>query len=284
MKRRIDRDRILEEVKFLRENKIPFTFTVNNHTYGVSSNYGSYFCSANKIPMRELHFIKMVRDYVTNSKINKRIKNDFPRNKKGQRVYNHIKYFNYHEYKKSVFFDKDIYEIDINAAYWETALKLTIINEHLFKHGLNVQKKTRLAALGSLAKQTKFFKYDGATDMKWDHTDRKRTEYLWYKICEHLGNVMWRAQHACGNNFLFYWVDGIYVRGLDAAAAVAESFEKDGYKYKIRKINWIDFDLKKEELRVDDNIDKTRTFPLTTPKFKLTKSKRFLLSLKPTGI
>lgn len=282
--RRIDKDRLLEEVKFLRENHIAFDFHVNNHTYTLKSSLGNYFCTANKIPMGELHFVKMVKDYVLKSKISKRIKNDFLRNKKGQRVYNHIKYFNYKDLKRNCYYDNELYEIDINAAYWDTSYKLTIINDILHKQGLTVQKKTRLAALGSLAKQTKLFACDGKNPMEWIKTDRKKTEYLWFKICEHLGNVMWRAQHACGSKFMFYWVDGIYVQGLNAAAAVAESFEKDGYKYKVRKIDWIDFDIKKQELTVHDRIDGRRVFPLTTPKFKLTKSKRMLLSLNPTGI
>ncbi len=252
--RKVSRDDLFTVVESCREAKIPFEFHVNNNTYTIVSSIGKYFCTANKIPMRELSFVKEVKDYIKKNDIEHRIRNNYPTTKEKETVYSNIKYFDYKVPKKSIRYYHDLYEIDINAAYWDTALKLGIITPDLYKKGLSKHKKTRLAALGSLAKRTKIFLCNKIGHMHLDDILRKSTEYLWFKICEHLGKTMFKAERVIGNNFLFYWVDGIYVRGERAAADVAMAFEKDGYGYKVRKINWIEYDLKKGEVWVSDSI------------------------------
>jgi hypothetical protein len=236
--------------------KEPFKFYVNNHTYKVESKLGSYFNTDSKIPFTQLNFIKQVRDYVRKQEVLLKINNDYFFDKKEKRnVYSGIKYFDYKKHEENCKYIDDVYEIDINAAYWDTALKLGIINDKLYKKGLKMHKKTRLAALGSLAKRTKVFSFDGKSmPRKPEDEKTKDTEYLWFKICEKLGETMYRAEQACGDDFLFYWVDGIYVRGMDAVIKVCESFHNDNYEYKIMKMRWVDFRPHDGELWVSDGM------------------------------
>lgn len=274
MPTKVSDEDFLESVKFLSESKVPFTFSINNHTYKIDSQIGDYITTDNKIKMKELHFVKLVKDYVYKNEIHLKIKNDFKKNKDG--TYNHdtVKYFDYKIPNKSFTHKQNLFEVDINAAYWETAFKIGIISEEIYKKGFTVAKNTRLAALGSLAKRTIIWEFDGTT-FEYKDTVSKPTEHLWFKICEYLTNTMYKAARRCGKDFIFYWVDGIYVKGLDAVVKCCEAFEEDGYKYKIRKINWIKFDLKNKKLIVDDNINpKPRPFPLTEPKFKIIFQKK----------
>lgn len=272
--KKLNNDDFLEEINLLREAKIPFSFEVNNHTYRIKSELGKYFITDNTIPMRELGFVRRVKDYVLANKIHKRIPNDFPKNRDGTRNHTMIKYFDYYKPRKSTVYTKELFEIDINQAYWDTSKMDGILSEELYQEGLTVNKNTRLAALGSLAKRTEIWDFDG-TEMKYVKTLKKKTEHLWFKICEHLGNVMFKAAKAAGKfnqkeygGFLMYWVDGIYVQGMDAVVRVCQSLEADGYQYKVRRINKIEVKLQENEIWVHDDIDGDRMFNIGEPKFK----------------
>ena len=264
MKRQINRDDLLEHIHTLQDEKINFEFFVNNHTYSVRSKLGTYFTTDNKIPFKELSFVQQVKNHIIKNGIHKKIKDDF-----GKNGINKIKYFDHSVPKSNVKYSNDLYEIDINQAYWSTALKLGMISQELYNKGLKIQKKTRLASLGSLAKKTKVYQFDGRVmKFKNEINQKGHTEHLWFKICQQLGNAMFKAKKSAKNNFIFYWVDGIYVRGLDAVVSVQDTFDKLGYEHKVREITCIEINKDKKELIVVDEIDGKRVFPFATPKFK----------------
>lgn len=263
MKKQLMRPELLDHIHTLQDEKIKFEFFVNNHTYSVKSQLGTYFTTDNKIPFKELSFVQQVKSYVLKNKIHKKIKNDFGKNGQSK-----IKYFDYMIPKSTVKYSSDLYEVDVNQAYWSTALKLGMINSELYEKGLKIQKKTRLAALGSLAKRTKVYEFDGTTMKFKNEIINDHTEHLWFKICQHLGNAMFKAKQSAKSNFIFYWVDGIYVRGLDAVVSVQDTLEKLGYEHKVREVSSIEVSKVKKELIVIDEIDGKRVFPFATPKFK----------------
>lgn len=263
MKQQIPRNQLLEHIHTLQDEKIKFEFFVNNHTYSVRSPLGTYFTTDNKIPFKELSFVQEVKRHILKNNLHKKIKNDF-----GKSGHKKIKYFDYAIPKSTLKYSSDLYEVDINQAYWSTALKLGLIDNTIYKKGLKIQKKTRLAALGSLAKRTKVYEFDGRTVKFKREIDNPLTEHLWFKICQKLGNAMFDAKKSAKSDFIFYWVDGIYVRGLDAVVNVQDALEKLGYQHKVREVTSIELNRDKKELIVIDEIDGKRVFPFATPSYK----------------
>jgi len=136
---------------------------------------------------------------------------------------------------------EDLIYIDINGAYWQTAHNLGIINDALYVKGLEVNKVVRLAALGSLAKTKDIWKYDGK-NLKKTETVRSPNENLWFAICKRVSDVMSEVVNAIGDDFVFYWVDGIYVKNKpEVLQGVMSKFIEKGYTSKFELVPYIQF-------------------------------------------
>lgn len=55
----------------------------------------------------------------------------------------------------------DMVEIDISAAYWETANKIGLLSGRVYNAGMSLRKEVRLVAFGAAAAQKKTFVFDG---------------------------------------------------------------------------------------------------------------------------
>lgn len=141
-----------------------------------------------------------------------------------------IRYFDFNM-RKGVGTYKGVTEIDLNSAYWEIAHKLGYISEKTYKAGLKVSKPARLAALGSAAKVSLFYHFDGRRE-NFIKEERRETAPAFFHICKTLGELMLKVT-ANIQDFVFgYYVDAFFVDDV-ALWSLERELKKCGFSYKI---------------------------------------------------
>lgn len=226
-----------QKCDYLYKHGKSFTLIKSGGSYELISSLWNERAANKAFNTDDLQFIKSVRHYVDKSNVAIDFIDTYY---KGE----DIQYIKVKNYAIGERIDDLIY-IDINGAYWQTAHHLGIISDALYIKGLEVNKIVRLAALGSLAKTKDVWKYDGK-DLKKAETIRSSdTENLWFAICKRVSDVMVEVVNSIGDDFIFYWVDGIYIRDKSKAFnTVNNIFLKRGYTSKYEKIPFIEFNEK----------------------------------------
>jgi hypothetical protein len=215
------------------ELKEPFTMIKSGSSYELASRIWNEKASTRAFTSSDLSFINSVRNHI--DKYAKSI--DFIDTYYAGEEINYIRV---NEYKVGERIE-DLMYIDINGAYWQTAHNLGIISDKLYLRGLDVGKIVRLAALGSLAKKKDIWKFDG-NDFKKMETIKNPNENLWFAICKKVSDVMGQVVSAIGDDFVFYWVDGIYIKNKpDVLVKVYQIFSELGYTTKTEPIPYIEF-------------------------------------------
>lgn len=242
----------------LEKNKMPYTYLLNNHTSKIECALGNFMATDSLIPLHELWLVAWVKNYVLKNEIHKKIKNIC-------RDWESIRYLRVKHKPRKVF--HRIYEVDLDRAYWETAFETGVISDELYWRGLWVDKKTRLAAIGQMAKRTDVWKFDGETMRVGKTNISKQTQHLWFNVCYKVGLLMERAARLCPDATLFYWVDGIYVTNKKAAKKIVRFFHSKDYPSKIRPIR--KFVYTPTMIKIHEK--KVRKFYVSSGKFGLMK-------------
>ena len=144
------------------------------------------------------------------------------------------KYFDFAGAEKIKEGDSDIYCIDINSAYLSVLLRDKIVTQKDFDTIMTKgQKKHRLQALGMFAKNPVIidFKKGVPTEYK---TDTDPFKWIFYHAVNETFLAMDAVKKKMLNEFLFYWVDGIFIRG-DPNRAV-NILKEMGFDSKIERV------------------------------------------------
>jgi hypothetical protein len=217
-----------QKCEYLYKQGMSFTLVKSGGSYELVSSLWNEKASARGFKADDLQFINRVRSYIEKNNVALDFLDTYY---KGE----DIQYIKVKDYAVGEIIEDLIY-VDINGAYWQTAHQLGIINDALYVKGLEVNKVVRLAALGSLAKTKDIWKYDGK-DFKKTETIRSPNENLWFAICKRVSDVMIEVVNAIGDDFVFYWVDGIYIKNTpDVLSRVTSKFIEMGYTSKFEKI------------------------------------------------
>lgn len=276
---------------------IHFTLTGINGAYklemtgkdGVVERYFSRYKTA--LTPKDLGFVRKVKNYVEKSQIAVKFCHQLLTTED-------IKYIDMQRFEDGTEFD-DVYEIDIDQAYWKTAKMLDIISEKIFEEGskyniepglsevdIKRRKMVRLIALGSLAKKTKTYRFKGKKIILLPETKTdkaKQTENVWYTICKRVSDCMQEAKKAVNpSDYVMYWVDGIYVRGEHNVKAIQEVFLKWGYESKIKKIHRVHYENAVCHALEKFDDEKPRTFHLSNPNKKQKRLKTSLEKINAT--
>lgn len=148
-----------------------------------------------------------------------------------------VNYFRWNNISLGVHYD--IIEIDINNAYWNTALKMGVISEKTYEKGLNEMTKIdRLVSLGSLATIVNVYQYN--PDKKAFEIREPRvnefTRNIFFNIAKNVGDIINSIFEKAGkNNIVFYWVDALFCRTY-STSFVENEFEKLGIEFKKKVI------------------------------------------------
>lgn len=232
--------KVLEQkVKFFLQHKIPFIkSSTNQRTVIRTEGWGEWQNKESNFPAKELHFIKSVKDFVIKNKTFAKVRNYFKKEGSNKK----IKYFYYNKKVLPGEVFNEAYEVDIKNAYWDTSyFHYNLFSEEIYQKGLTVSKKSRLAAIGSLAKTVTVIQFDGKEEKELDPIKSTDTEFLWNTICHRISKTMIKGSKLAKDDFLFFWVDALFVKDKQSAKNIQAFFKKHGYQSTIAKCEWIKF-------------------------------------------
>lgn len=219
--------KIKDLTQVLNKQKISYTLKVGGSTYQLKSViFKEKAFNSSTLSNKDLQFIKKVKHHVLKNKVYLNFLDQyFPSN---------VSYVDANPNLQGQKFTS-VKEMDVDEAYWKTAYILGAIDKELYEEGKkgNLGKLTRLIALGALAKSETLYVYE---DGKFSHKEELRselTENVWYSICKRLSDVMQGAKKILGDDYLYYWVDGIcFVDSKKNREKLTKHFMKNGYSSK----------------------------------------------------
>lgn len=247
--REITNRQVLNTMRTYIRNNAVYTFSKQNETLILQSPWGDISTRHKHYRIQDLNFISRVRREI--------IKDETYLPWAGKVLPKPV-YNKYADLKMGEVFN-DVVNIDISSAYWETAWKLGLLREETYLAGNEpaqyeertgkkgtykvvvggMTKQVRLAAIGSLAKKVLTYTYDGINQPVKEIKHQEHTEILWDAICCHVGDLLVKVAKACGPDFIFFWVDGIYIK-RSSAKVVEKMFKQAGYQYKINPLKKIE--------------------------------------------
>lgn len=228
--------KIHNKTKILKRQKVPFTIEVSGSKYQLSSDlFNESSFQKTELTHTDLQFVKKVKKHILSNGIHlKFLDQYFPSD---------IAYMDANPFLIHQSFD-NVIELDINEAYWKTAYILGVINEEIYEEGKKgiLGKYTRLVALGSLAKKKIRYIYDDDGYSKKEEIRSELTENVWYTICKRVSDLMQTAKIILGDDYLFYWVDGIYfINTPENLKKMKQFFIDNGYTSKEEETHKIGF-------------------------------------------
>lgn len=199
-----------------------------------------------------------------------------------------IKYFyfsdniqNIESYEGTVESFENVSEVDLSAAYFYAAKKLNIISDELFNKIIYVtrinpetnvvetverSKPDRLKILGSMAVQVEhnIYKNGRNTGTDFYFADGKKGEpesgklrNLWFVICKNVDDIFQKIIKIINpSDFLFYFVDGIYIRNHEPTLKKIENIF-ESYEYPYKKILINKFEVMNKNKRLIIQIEKS---------------------------
>lgn len=236
--RNINRPDIL--LSDLKENNQKFELIKTTSTTKLVWNSTAYKYSTAKIlKLKEVFFLKKVLKYVTE-------------NVSGVHCdQSKISYIRHGRIKNNYNYKKDIYEIDLNAAYWNFALTSGYISKELHREGLSVSKMCRLVSLGNLAKTTTIMQYNGKEFKNVQVLKSESTQGVFFDVSRQTDDVMKYCRVIANENFLFYWVDAIFIQGKDTLKNISDYLKFNNIDFKVKEIDLIK--KKSNNIEVYDN-------------------------------
>ena len=171
------------------------------------------------------------------------------------------------DYKKAML-------IDINNAYPSVLLRNEIIKPDTFEFLMKINKIDRLRAIGMLATNKMKLTIQNGEVIATEKIYNEELGNYYFFCCYEIGELLKQCENTAGNDFLFSWFDGIYIKhNHNTAAYIMETIEDAGYLYKkiqldkfkttankknnSLKIQWIEKD--KEEKTLILNNQKTES-------------------------
>ena len=250
------KDKLVSNLKtkaqFLQDMNIPFKLVKSGSSFTLHSDLFSESArKKNKLfTAQDLSFVNKVRNHIENNDINDLFY---------KKLYteSEIDYIQVSPKMKEGDVYTNVYCIDLTAAYWRTAYLLGIIDKNIYQLGENMSKPVRLASLGSLAKRKTTWDFDGKSYSR-ENVVLSPHSNLWFAICKRVSDIMTKAKIALGDDFYFYWVDGIYFRDTEANKdKVLKIFREFDYQSKPESIEWIKVEKKQFSVKKLDKVDNT---------------------------
>lgn len=134
---------------------------------------------------------------------------------------------------------KDVVNLDLNSAYATVLLNDGFIQQKTFDFLQEIPKIDRLACIGMFASRKTLFQYDekGEVDkhelIKAKNKHGDETEGYFIYCIKKVGELMVNIRSKIGDDFLMFWVDGIYIKNNKESIQAAEQIIKDSnFKYK----------------------------------------------------
>ena len=135
-------------------------------------------------------------------------------------------------------FYKKILNLDISSAYPYCLWINKLITQDTFNYLMAMPKTERLPAIGMIAKKSVWITYTAGKADSWELKEGFYANIFFYVIQQITDLMAWAAEIA-GDSFLFYWVDGLFVKNSISKKKLDEItriFSEQGYYFKYEKV------------------------------------------------
>lgn len=130
-------------------------------------------------------------------------------------VQDKVSYYNHSLSRFKGHFHYDhIYNIDIKKAYAKTLLNELLITAQTYKYLDKLNKMDRLKVVGSLATQTILVEKENGVMKKGfpKIIEDENLRRCFFHVSNIIGEIMNMCAKIAGEDFIFFWVDGIFLR------------------------------------------------------------------------
>lgn len=172
------------------------------------------------------------------------------------------RYYNI-KYKGDKFY-KNAVCVDLNSAYLQALYNYGLIRERTFKYINNcLNKFDRLACVGMLASKKNILHFKNG-QMQQEYVDESPLRFVFNALIQSVNEVMNKIADHFFNDFIAYWVDGIYMSNEYMAWDIEEMFNDYGFPAKTEELTNFNISYRFEHYQLDfkkDNKDKTLLIP-----------------------
>ena len=126
--------------------------------------------------------------------------------------------------------------VDLNSAYLQALFNLSVITldtkEWIEK---NLNKGERMVCIGMLAKQKEILHFNKGK-LQQDYKEPSKHRYIFNAVIQEVAGAMTKVVSNNTDDFIAYWVDGIYLKNEWIAYDVMQEFENAGFPCKIENL------------------------------------------------
>lgn len=265
-----DEDEIITELK---KEKLTFTVKTTNYTTEIIFATHSYLFSGSNKPNYKL--------FGTLSQLKSAVKDiRLGESKEGKIKYYDLDIKNFNFKKIDV-----VFNVDIKAAYATVLKNKGYINTALFNKIMALPKLDRLAIVGMLATRKNIYQIVdgeeiGYTSEFWDKTGEARK--IFFEASFEVDKLLSECRFIAGSDFLFYWVDGIYLKTENKIKEISEYLRAQGFYFTENIYTNFEYTKKDNILFISYVNDKQQEKIFNLPTSKKQKIHGDLTSYKPT--
>jgi hypothetical protein len=249
-------DRSEEEfIDQLIKKRATFTVKCTNYTTEVLQNNISYLFSASK----KTNF----RLFGTYQTLKAQVKKITPPSYEGLISYFRLNLNNILNQHSKINLGKVI-NIDITAAYATTLLNKKYIDNKLFSKITALPKLERLAVIGMLATKKHIFEFKAGEQINCSTETDAQKRNIFFEASHAVNEIMETCANIAKEDFLFFWVDGIYLKTDKYKKEIQEYISAQNYKHKTETLNNFTAEIKENKtiFVTYKKEEKTKTFNL----------------------
>jgi hypothetical protein len=197
-----------------------------------------------------------------------------------------VKYIKYYQtnFRYTNIYADHIYQIDIKSCYSNILFNNGLISIATNEYITEMSKENRLAAIGMLASKKNVFEFDDNGKCINHSIDKSKLSDYFFFCVQETYLIMDECKRILGDDFLFIWVDAIYINGnMEKANEVVKYFkEQHNLESSINRLEEFEVELRKDFYRVRYIKDNEKTFmDIPTPEqSEKTELMNFLLNIK----
>lgn len=238
-----DFNEIEKQIKFLESEKKSFKIINSNYTTTIdfmNGNKDKYITS----PMSKSSFVGYNKIRSDLKKLNIEPEGIFQK----YNLTKENKYFDSLQGIEPFQMDK-VFNIDLKGAYPQTLLNFNFISNDTFDFLNGLDKKDKLASLGMLASRKVCTTFIDGQPQKMDIVDNYYRN-IFFLLVKKVDEIMTKVSNYAGSDFIFFWVDGIYLKPSNEFSVfnIQEDLLKEGYETHFEELE--NFNLKRSEDKI----------------------------------
>jgi hypothetical protein len=247
-------------IKFLKLSQQNFTVKHSNYTTTIECNGTKQMYCVKK---------RTNESFAANNLIQKNFKQyNFIEKIKQEPILNNKEiYYKNRDYISPVHYPTVI-NIDLNNAYPTTLLQQGGIDTYTFNFLNRLKKTEKLASLGMLAARHDKYTYEKGKLINVESSKPKKYSSAFFYCVKWVDFLMLEAEKIAGIDFLYFWVDGIYLNPMTPQPVIDEIcqlFNELGYMFSIDIMH--NFNLKRTGNNLNITFDEIKNDTKKTKSF-----------------